>query len=98
MHERFKDKAIVSKFWCAAKSSGSCDYERHMNDLRNVNEEEYVYIENIGKERWANAFVHAGQYDMLTTNSAECTNSLLKDIQELPITRQVEKIRAKIMV
>lgn len=68
-----------------------------MNELRNLNEEAYAYIENIGKERWANAFVHAGRYDMLTTNSAECTNSLLKDIRELPITRQVEEIRIKIM-
>ena len=34
---------------------------------------------------------------MLTSNAAECTNSLLKDTRMLPITKQVEEIRAKLM-
>lgn len=92
-----KDRAIGSKFWCAAKSFRSCDYELHMNDLRNVNEKAYAYIENIDKKCWAIVSVHIGRYDLLTTNSTECTNSLLKDIRELPMTRQVDEIRVKIM-
>ena len=34
---------------------------------------------------------------MLTSNAAECTNSLLNDARVLPITKQVEEIRAKLM-
>ena len=34
---------------------------------------------------------------MLTSNVAECTNNLLKDTRVLPIVKQVEEIRAKLM-
>ena len=34
---------------------------------------------------------------MLTSNAAECTNSILKNTKMLPITKQVEEIRAKLM-
>lgn len=34
---------------------------------------------------------------MITTNIAECTNNLLKDVRVYPITKQVEAIRYKIM-
>ena len=34
---------------------------------------------------------------MLTSNAAECTNSLLKDTRVLPIIKQVKEIRAKLM-
>ena len=34
---------------------------------------------------------------MLTSNAAECTNSMLKDTRVLPIVKQVEEIRARLM-
>ena len=34
---------------------------------------------------------------MLTSNAAECTNSMLKDTRVLPIVKQVEEIRVKLM-
>ena len=34
---------------------------------------------------------------MLTSNVVECTNSLLKDTRVLPIVKQGEEIRAKLM-
>lgn len=30
------------------------------------------------RQRWANAFIETKRYDMLTSNIAECTNSLFK--------------------
>ena len=51
---RFKDDAIVKKFWFAAKSYRPCEYEA---DIRAVNEETYNYIHGIGRQHWANAFV-----------------------------------------
>ena len=76
--EIFKDDAIVKKSWFAAKSYRPCEYEAYMNDIRVVDELAYNYIHAIGKEHWANAFIARRRYDMLTSNAAECTNTLLK--------------------
>ena len=97
IRERFKDDGICRKFWNAAHAFRPCEYERHMNDIRTVNERAYKYIEDIGKQHWANAFVLGKRYDMLTTNCAKATNSLLKGARELPITKMVEAIRSKLM-
>eukprot|EP00268_Persea_americana_P040560 TRINITY_DN40300_c0_g1_i6.p1 TRINITY_DN40300_c0_g1~~TRINITY_DN40300_c0_g1_i6.p1 ORF type:complete len:742 (-),score=94.17 TRINITY_DN40300_c0_g1_i6:207-2432(-) len=97
LHSVFKDDGIVAKFWNAARAYKPFEYERHMNDIRNISEEAHTWIEEIGKQYWANAFVEGRRYDMLTTNIDEFTNSLLKDVKELPITKQVEAVRSKLM-
>ena len=51
----------------------------------------------LGGNGGANAYIEGRRYDMLTSNVAECTNSLLKDTRVLPITKQVEEILAKLM-
>ena len=73
------------------------EYDVCMNDILSVDKHAYNYIDTIGHQNWATAFAHGRRYDMLTSNAAECTNSLLKDIRVLPITKQVEEIRAKLM-
>lgn len=93
----FSDGAIVMKFWRAATSYRPCEYEAYMTDIRAVSQEAFNYIDAIGRQRWANAYIEGRRYDMLTSNAAECTNSLLKDTRVLPITKQVEEIRGKLM-
>lgn len=93
----FKDEGIVTKFWNAARAYRPCEYNRHMSDIRNISEEAYTWAEGIGKQHWANAFVESRRYDMLMTNIDECIDSLLKDVRELPITKQVEAIHSKLM-
>lgn len=68
-----------------------------MTDIRAVSLEAFNYIEVIGQHRWANAYIEGRRYDMLSSNAAECTNNLLRDIRVLPMTRQVEGIDAKLM-
>ena len=51
------------------------------------------WIEDIEPYHWANAFVERRRYDMITTNVAERTNSLLKEAREYPITKQVEAVQ-----
>ena len=68
-----------------------------MEDIRDVNVEAYNYIHAFGRQHWANVFFEGQHYDMLTSNAAECTNMMLKDIRVLPIVEQCEEIRAKLM-
>ncbi|RWR87935.1 hypothetical protein CKAN_01689900 [Cinnamomum micranthum f. kanehirae] len=93
----FSDFAIVMKFWRAAKAYRPCEFEACMNDILVVDQGAYNYINAIGKEHWSNAYVEGQRYEMLNSNAAECTNSLLKDTRVLPITEQVEEIRANLM-
>eukprot|EP00268_Persea_americana_P069513 TRINITY_DN98887_c0_g1_i1.p1 TRINITY_DN98887_c0_g1~~TRINITY_DN98887_c0_g1_i1.p1 ORF type:complete len:106 (-),score=6.26 TRINITY_DN98887_c0_g1_i1:26-343(-) len=68
-----------------------------MAEIRDLDEGAFKWIEDIGPHHWANAFVERRRYDMITTNVVECTNSLLKEATEHPITRQVEAVRCKLM-
>ncbi|XXG58946.1 hypothetical protein AAC387_Pa04g1122 [Persea americana] len=72
-------------------------YKAYMTDICVVSQEAFNYIDAIGRQRWANAYMEGYRYDMLTSNATECTNSLLKDTRVLLITKQVEEIRAKLM-
>ena len=74
-----------------------CEYENYMAEIRSIDVGAHDYIGVISGQHRANAFIDGKRYDMLTTNIAESTNSLLKDIRELPITQQIESIRAKLM-
>ena len=65
--------------------------------MTSVDERAYNYIHAIGRQFSATAFAHGRRYDMLTSNAAKCTNSLLKDTRVLPITKQVEEIHAKLI-
>ena len=98
IRSRFKDDGIVKKFWLTAKSYRPCEYEAHMNDIKAVNLDAYNYIHAIGRQHWFNAFVEGRRYDMLTQNIAECLNSLMKHNRELPISKQVDGIRGKLMI
>ena len=68
-----------------------------MNDILDVDQVVHTYINAIGKQHWSNAYVEGRRCDMITNNVAECTNVLLKAIRVLPITKQVEEIRTKLM-
>ena len=68
-----------------------------MDHIKSVDELAYNYIHAIGRQFWATTFNHGRRYDMLTNNAVECINSFLKDTRVLPITKQVEEIRAKLM-
>ncbi|XP_039146876.1 uncharacterized protein LOC120284146 [Dioscorea cayenensis subsp. rotundata] len=59
--------------------------------LRDNDEEATRWLDNIPREKWAQAFDKEGRrYDHMTTNLAECVNSVLKGTRNLPITTMVK--------
>ena len=76
----FSDSTLAIKFWCAAKAYWACEHESFMEDIKMVNVNAYNYINAFGKHHWANAFIEGHRYNMLTSNTAEVTNNMLKDI------------------
>ena len=65
------------KFWCTARSTRVCEYKNYMAEIRSIDVGAHDYINAIGSQHWANAFIEGQCYDMLTTNIAGSTNSLL---------------------
>ena len=68
-----------------------------MAEIRDLDEGAFKWIDDIGPQHRANAFIEERRYDMITTNVAKCTTSLLKGSREYPITKQVKAIRCKLM-
>ena len=93
----FNDHGIIRKFWSAARAYRHCEYDACMDHIKSVDGRAYNYIYEIGRQFWATTFSHGRRYNMLTSNAAECTNSLLKDTRVLSITKQVEEICAKLI-
>ena len=54
-----------------------------MTKIKSIDVRAHEYINVIGRQHWANAFIEGQRYDMLTKNIAENTNNLLKEIRGL---------------
>ncbi|KAK5846385.1 hypothetical protein PVK06_002671 [Gossypium arboreum] len=59
--------------------------------LRSVNEEGADYLCNIPFEQWTQAYDDSLRYSHITSNLAECINSILKGTRHLPITSVVRE-------
>ncbi|KAK5813187.1 hypothetical protein PVK06_028635 [Gossypium arboreum] len=59
--------------------------------LRSVNEEGADYLCNIPFEQWTQAYDGGLQYSHMTSNLAECINSVLKGMHHLPTTTVVRE-------
>lgn len=64
----------------------------YYQNLREENREATNWLDNIPKEKWALAFDQGRRYGHMTTNLAECINSVLKGTRNLPITSIVQSI------
>ncbi|MFQ6654814.1 hypothetical protein Gotur_025634 [Gossypium turneri] len=59
--------------------------------LRSINGEGAGYLLNIPFKQWAQAYDGGLRYGYITSNMAECINSVLKGTRHLPITSVVRE-------
>ncbi|XP_038895847.1 uncharacterized protein LOC120084017 [Benincasa hispida] len=75
----FKDNTIVGIFKDAARAFRMSEFQVHWDQLRTLrNAVVSRYLEDIGLERWACVYQTERRYDNMTSNNAECFNSLTK--------------------
>ena len=43
------------------------EYDAYMIDIRAVSQDAFTYIDSIGRQHWADAYVDRQRYDMLTS-------------------------------
>ncbi|XP_038902336.1 uncharacterized protein LOC120088970 [Benincasa hispida] len=82
----FKDNTIVGMFRDVARAFRMLEFQAHYDQLRTFrNGAVSKYLEDIGLERWTRVYQTKRRYDDMTSNGAECFNSLTKEYRQLPI-------------
>ncbi|XP_072084310.1 uncharacterized protein [Arachis hypogaea] len=84
--------------WKCAKATHGKDWERHMAELKAVNQEAYRYLIAIPPRYWSRSrFTYNSKVDTLINNMSESFNSAIVDAREKPIVTMLKKIRVKLM-
>ncbi|KAK2648824.1 hypothetical protein Ddye_016313 [Dipteronia dyeriana] len=77
----------------AARAYTELQYNRHMEELRNLHPNAYEYVIDTGPQKWIRVHCPDRRYRVMTTNVAECINSCLKIARQLPMLTLAEFIR-----
>ncbi|XP_077222063.1 uncharacterized protein LOC143855896 [Tasmannia lanceolata] len=92
-HAKFKSEDLHKLFVNAAYSLREGAFKDAMESIKSKSKSAEKWISEIPKENWASAHFEGCRYNMLTTNTAESFNALLKGTRELPIAALVELTR-----
>ncbi|XP_039129077.1 uncharacterized protein LOC120265263 [Dioscorea cayenensis subsp. rotundata] len=88
---RFRNKEMQRIVVNIGYSKTIQDFNYWYGLLRDNDEEATRWLDNIPREKWAQAFDKEGRrYGHMTTNLAECVNSVLKGTRNLSITAMVK--------
>lgn len=79
--------------WKLAKSPSQDEYNSLFSELREKSEKVAVYLQQIDKNSWTNAFSKAKRYNHWTSNVVESLNSLFKNSRERPILYLIDDIQ-----
>ena len=84
--------------WSAAKATYVNDWERHMREMRMVNEEAFKYLLKIPPRYWSKSrFPFQSKCDALLNNMSETFNSVILGPREKPIITMLDEIRTYLM-
>ncbi|XP_076893244.1 putative protein FAR1-RELATED SEQUENCE 10 [Bidens hawaiensis] len=94
----FKGKLLRDALWKLARCTSPTQYEREMNNLKNLNKRCHLWVSKIPPETWSRShFSGRAMSDVLTNNMCECFNSKLVDGRDKPIITLLEYIREYVM-
>ncbi|KAI9185427.1 hypothetical protein LWI28_007152 [Acer negundo] len=93
MKKRFHRKDVVDIMNDAARLYSELKYNRHMEELRKLHKAAFDYAIAAGPHKWSRVHCPQRRYRLMTTNVAECINSCLKFVRQLPMMTLAEFIR-----
>ncbi|TXG50204.1 hypothetical protein EZV62_022728 [Acer yangbiense] len=88
-----KNKVLRDIFRNAVKVYRVNQFDRCMDQLRNINSGAAMYVADVGFERWSRAYSPRKRYSLMSSNIVEAMNNAIKDCRELPITGVIDYIR-----
>ncbi|XP_072061968.1 uncharacterized protein [Arachis hypogaea] len=96
--KRFLGLQLKKLMWKCAKTTHWRDWERHMAEVKAVNQDAYRYLIAIPPRYWFRSrFTNNSKVDTLVNNMFESFNSAIIDAREKPIVTMLEEIRVKLM-
>ncbi|KAK3207023.1 hypothetical protein Dsin_021069 [Dipteronia sinensis] len=93
MRAKFKNDKVQKFFFKVSKAYRVLEFESYMQEVSKVKADVVAYAMEANVEKWARAHFPGRQYSNMTTNIAECLNSVLREARELPITVLTEYLR-----
>lgn len=93
----FKNKHLSYLVGKAARAFQLNDFYKSFNEIKNLNTSCAEYLMAMGFDHWARAHFSGNRYNIMTSNTAETWNSVLREAREYPIVALVEFIRSKLM-
>ncbi|XP_058078644.1 uncharacterized protein LOC131226970 [Magnolia sinica] len=94
--DTFKDKSLEMYYWRAVETCRMVEFEKLIHDIEMANPPVHAWLREIGYEKWASSHFTGKRFNLVTTNIAECVNSLFKEAREYPVTKLIEAVRFKI--
>ncbi|KAK2642469.1 hypothetical protein Ddye_024232 [Dipteronia dyeriana] len=91
--KRYHRKDVAAIMDKAARTYTELQYNRHMEELRNLHPNAYEYVIDVSPQKWSRVHYPDRRYRVMTTNDAECINSCLKFARQLPMLTLAEFIR-----
>ncbi|EOY21842.1 Uncharacterized protein TCM_013984 [Theobroma cacao] len=89
---RFKREDVATIFTMVANCYRVIDFDRHMNQLKQLCKPAYDILIRLGPERWALAPSPVRRYKLMTSNTTECINSCLRHTRKRPIMVLIERL------
>ncbi|GKC87247.1 transposase, MuDR, MULE transposase domain protein [Tanacetum coccineum] len=93
MNCEIRNKKHRAIYWKTCKAYTTGHFARLFTVLQGFKPIGFPKLLAAGLGTWSRAYCPADRYNYMTSNSAECINSLTKDIRKLPITRLVDRQR-----
>ncbi|KAI9159788.1 hypothetical protein LWI28_001923 [Acer negundo] len=93
MKKRFHRKDVADIMDSATRTYSEFNYNMHMEELHRLHKGAFDYAIDVGLHKWSRVHCPQRRYRLMTTNVAECINSCLKFVRQLPMMTLAEFIR-----
>ncbi|KAK2645220.1 hypothetical protein Ddye_020415 [Dipteronia dyeriana] len=91
--KRYQRKEVATIMDKAARAYIELQYNRHMEELRNLHPNVYDYVIDVCPHKWSRVHCPNRMYIVITINAAKCINLCLKFARQLPMLTLAEFIR-----
>ncbi|KAK9998999.1 hypothetical protein SO802_018602 [Lithocarpus litseifolius] len=90
----FKGLKLKAALWRCAAATTVRDFEKRMQDMKDLDKEAWEYLANIEPTQWTKShFTQRAISDCYVNNLSELLNSIILDARDKPIIAMLERIR-----
>ncbi|VFQ68962.1 unnamed protein product [Cuscuta campestris] len=96
-NSKFHNKKLKDLMWSAGSTPSVQEFQDCMQEIRSQSEQAYQYLVEIPLQLWTQAYDNGSRCGILTTNSSESFNNMLKGCRMLPRALKICDDRNKII-